>query len=288
MSACSKGSSSANSAMQRADRDMAIVKSALSQTYAEAEIGADMLVAEEAPAPAEGADIRRKLVSTASLSLRLADLEAGEKQLAQCMETYNTWAAATHIYENSRLYTLKVPAASYKTLLAELIRMGNILSYSENTEDVTLRYYDLESRLETQRELLKTFQAYLSKAGSIEEILSVETRIAELQGEIERTGTQFRSLAHLVDYATIELQLAGPLSTPSYGRPSIGDRIGALFSHFGDYASTIMVLLVGVVIYGLPSLALLLALYWLLLGRIGLLKKAWRLFSGRKAHSTKE
>jgi hypothetical protein len=294
VSACSgkqQGAYSSVASLQREEYLTVNDEARVAGAYATARDSTDMEIAEEeadnAMGAKAGAEISRKLVSTARLSLRLSDLEAGEKRLAQFMETYDTWTAATHIYENSRAYTLKVPADAYKPLLVDLMSMGHILSYSENTEDVTLRYYDLESRLETQRELLKTFQAYLAKAGTIEEILSVETRIAELQGEIERTGTQFRSLAHLVDYATIELQLAGPLATPSYGRPSIGERISGLFSHFGDYASTVLVILVGVIIYGLPSLVVLLVLYWLLLGKVGLLKKVWRIFSGHKTH-TKE
>ncbi|MDR2631172.1 MAG: DUF4349 domain-containing protein, partial [Spirochaetaceae bacterium] len=182
------------------------------------------------------------------------------------------------IFENSRHYTIRVPEASFDRLFAELTGMGRVLERSESAEDVTLTFYDLEGRLATKRELLKTFQSYLGKAQNIDEIMTVEKRIAELQQEIEWTGTELRALADLVNYATVDLELAGPaVSTPG---PELGDRITGLFDGFGDFAQAVLVALLGVVVYGIPSVLILAALFWLLLGRVGLLKKLWALAVG--------
>jgi hypothetical protein len=167
-------------------------------------------------------------------------------------------------------------------MLADLIGMGKLLRRSESAEDVTLKYYDLEGRLATKRELLKTFQSYLGKAGNIEEIMTVEQKIAELQQDIEWTGTQLRNLAHLVDYSTIELEILGPVSVSSYSAPTLGERFGELFGSFGEVASGALVVLVGILIYGVPTLLILAALFWILFGRIGLFRKLWRLAAGKK------
>ncbi|GHV03574.1 hypothetical protein FACS189485_07130 [Spirochaetia bacterium] len=227
------------------------------------------------------AEKTRKLVQRASLRIRTADPAAAEKPLLEAMEKYDAWAASTRINENSRDYTIRVPSASYESFLAELNGMGKVLHRNESAEDVSLRYYDLEGQLAVKLELLKTFQGYLGKAKDIDEIMTVEKRIAELQNEIDWTGTQFRSLAHLVDYATIELEILGPINAPSASAPGIGERITGLFSSFGDFASALLVILVGVVIYGIPSLLILILLIWLLFGRIGLLKKLWHAAFGR-------
>ncbi|WP_461257182.1 DUF4349 domain-containing protein, partial [Treponema sp. R80B11-R83G3] len=144
--------------------------------------------------------------------------------------------------------------------------------------DVTIRYYDLEGRLATKKELLKTFQAYLGKAKTIEEILSVEARISELQYEIEGTGIQFRNLANNVDYATIDLNLFGPV-TSSMQNPNLtlGERVKQLFGSFGDFLSAVAVILIGIVIYGIPVILLLGLLFLIFFGKIGLAKKLWKL-----------
>ena len=112
--------------------------------------------------------------------------------------------------------------------------------------------------------------------------MTVESRIADLQQEIDQTGTQFRNLASLVDYSTINLEIVGPASASSYSAPTLGEKLRELFGSFGDVASSALVVLAGVVVYGVPALLILVLLFWILFGRIGLLKKLWHLAAGRK------
>ncbi|GBU26583.1 hypothetical protein R84B8_00093 [Treponema sp. R8-4-B8] len=223
-------------------------------------------------------DAERKLIKRANISIRVEDLSAAEDSVNALLKKYNAYAASSNIQENSRYYSLRVPANYYDTFLSETGGMGRLINRYENTEDVTLRYYDLEGRLATKKELLKTFQAYLGKAKTIEEILSVEARISELQYEIEGTGIQFRNLANNVDYATIDLSLFGPV-TSSMQNPNLtlGERVKQLFGSFGDFLSAVAVILIGIVIYGIPVLLLLGLLFLLFFGKIGLAKKLWRL-----------
>jgi hypothetical protein len=224
----------------------------------------------------------RKLVKSAYITIRVESLESTDDSVSDLMKRYNAYAASTNIEENSRHYSLRVPAQNYDTFLGEMGGMGRIIRRNENTEDVTLRYYDLESRLATKRELLVTYQSYLGKAKNIEEILSVEARIADLQSDIDRTGTQFRNLANTVDYATIELSLVGPVTITPYQTTTFGERIKRLFSGFGSFLSIVGIIITGVVIYGIPALLILAFLVWVLFGRVGLLKKLWRLITAQE------
>lgn len=229
----------------------------------------------------------RKLVKRANLRIRMEDPGAVEQPLAAALNTYGAYLASGNIRENSRNYSIRVPSASYDMLLAELAGLGRVLNRSESAEDVTLRYYDLEGRLATKRELLKTFQAYLGKAQNIEEILSVEERIAELQGEIDGTGKELRNLAGLIDYSTIDLEITGPVSAVSHAAPSFGERVKELIGSFGEFLSTALLVLIGIVIYGVPVLFFITLLFWLLFGRLGLLKKIWRAAAGNGSKTVK-
>ena len=238
----------------------------------------------ESPPLVPSVEQTRKLIKRADLRLRVEDPEATEKPLADLMRKYGAWSASTGIYDNSRNYTIRVPSPSYDAMLAELAGLGKIQRRTENAEDVTLHYYDLESRLATKRELLKTYQGYLGKANNIDEIMTVEYRIAELQREIDSTGTQFRNLANLVDYSTIELGIAGPTGTTSYSEPTLGEKLKELFGSFKDVASSVLVILTGIIIFGVPAFLIVLLLFWVLFGRIGLFKKLWRLAAGKKGN----
>ena len=224
----------------------------------------------------------RKLVKRADLRIRVEDLQTTERPLLDLIEKYNAWTASMGIYENSRNYTIRVPSGFYDAMLAELSDLGKLLRRTENAEDVTLRYYDLEARLATKRELLKTYQGYLNKAVNIDEIMTVEYRIADLQQEIDQTGTQFRNLANLVDYSTINVEISGPVSASSYSEPTLGEKLGELFGSFGDVVSSAIIVVIGIIIYGIPAVLIIIFLFWLFFGRVGLIKKLWRLAAAKK------
>jgi hypothetical protein len=224
----------------------------------------------------------RKLTKRAELRIRVEDLGTTEKPIAELLNKYNAWSASTGIYENSRNYEIRVPEGSYEAMLDELAGLGRMIRRTEYTEDVTLRYYDLEGRLATRQELLKTYQGYLARANNIDEIMTVERRIAELQWEIEQTGTQFRNLSNQIDYSTINVEITGPVGAASYSRPGLGEKLAELFGAFGNVVSSAFVVLIGIVIYGVPAVLAAVLLFWVLFGRIGLLKKLWRLAAEKK------
>ena len=280
-------SASGGVALQRAamayEMDMAYEAPQL----ARAEMGFDS-GGQETPLGAEYQAQSRKLINRAELRLRVEDPAAIEGSLANLMTKYDAWPASTGIYENSRNYSIRVPSSSYDTMLSELTGLGRILRRTENAEDVTLRYYDLEGRLATRRELLRTYQDYLGRAANISDIMTVESRIADLQQEIDWTGTQLRNLANLIDYSTIDLDIIGPPNASSSG-PRLGEKVRELFSSFGDVASSALVVLMGIVIYGIPAILIITLLFWILFGKIGLLKKLWRLAAGnREAEPSRE
>jgi len=227
-------------------------------------------------------ELERKIVMTAQIRVRVENLDESDSLIKDLMKRYNAYARSTDIEDNSRRYSIRVPSPVYRVAIDEISGMGRILGRSESAEDVTLRYYDLEGRLATKKELLKTFQSYLGKAKTIEEILSVERRIAELQNEIEGTGKELRHLANRVDYATIELSVLGPIALSPYRGPTLGERLKELFGSFGNFLSSIVIILIGIVIFGIPILFLLIFFFWLLFGKIGLLKKLWRKAAGKQ------
>jgi hypothetical protein len=236
--------------------------------------------------PAESGALQnqeRKLVKRASIRIRVDNLETADSSVSQLMEKYEAYAASTSIYENSNTYSIRVPAHFYDLFLSDANGLGRVQHRNETTEDVTLQYYDLEGRLATKRELLKTFQAYLGRANNIDEILKVEARISELQYDIDSTGKQLRSLANRVDYATIDLTLLGPVSSIPRKGLSLGERVKQLFNSFGGFLGTLVIIVIGIIIFGVPILLLLGLLFWLLFGRIGLIRRFWRLVAKKQA-----
>jgi hypothetical protein len=272
------GSSNYDSAPQAASMaGMVYKESGLQETYYQLEQLAESSAADQ---EISENDVERKIVMTAHVRVRVENLNEADSFVKDLMKKYNAYASSTDINDNSRNYSIRVPSSAYKAAIDEINSMGRLLGRSESAEDVTLRYYDLEGRLATKKELLKTFQSYLGKAKTIEEILSVEKRISELQYEIEGTGKELRNLTNRIDYATIDLSVLGPIASSPYRGPTLVERLKELFGSFGKFLSGIVMILVGIVIFGIPVLLLLVFFFWLLFGKIGLLKKLWRTAAG--------
>ncbi|GMO50949.1 MAG: hypothetical protein Ta2G_08700 [Termitinemataceae bacterium] len=255
--------------------------------YAMKSFASGMDRAAPTPASFEGLALQskskeRKLKQSASLSLRVESLEDADKKVNAILEGYDAYSASTGEWENSLEYNIKVPRASYEAILKSLEALGKTTHKSQSSEDVTLQYYDLENKLDTKLELLKTFRSYLREAKNIDEIMQVETRLAELSREIEWMGSEFASLAALVDYASINLNLTLSPSLQRQSGKTFGDKISDMFSSFTEFLSSILVVLLGIVIYGVPILAVLIVLYIVFLGRFELAKKFWRLINFKK------
>jgi len=225
--------------------------------------------------------IARKLIKQADLRIEAdpsfidseGKLSGVNQKVDELMNRYGAYSESTRSDENTSHFTIRVPEVFYESLIAGTSVLGKTRSRTETAEDVTIKYYDLEGRLNTKKTLLATFQGYLSRTASIDDIMKVETRIAELQNEIDWLGNQLTRLGNLVDYATVELTVYTYYSTPAY---TFGDRVKQLFSGFGGFASNVLLGILWIIIYLVPIILICLIAYWLLFGKVGILKKAFR------------
>lgn len=225
----------------------------------------------------------RKLVHRASFSIQVPDLAAAERAARQSIERLEGYIARASNDESSVYLTFRVPQASFGRAVAELPALGRVVNREQSAEDVTLRYFDLEGRLETKRALAATFRGYLKRADTIEDILAVETRLAELQNEIDALGGEFAHLADLVDYSTIDVAFHLPGAAVPVEGPTIAERLADLVKRFGGFLTGLLVGLVAVVMFGIPIALIAAVAYWLLFGRVGLLIRLFKLIGRKRA-----
>ena len=78
---------------------------------------------------------------------------------------------------------------------------------SESVEDVTLQYVDLSSHkkmLLTEQERLMEL---LENAESMEDIITIESRLSEVKYQIESMESQLRTFDNQVDYSTVHINV---------------------------------------------------------------------------------
>lgn len=226
----------------------------------------------------------RKLVYNASMTVETADAKAAEEAAVAAEAAA---AAAGGYVADKRAdgdgvwLTLRVPVASLEPLMDAFAGRGRTLSRSLSAQDVTDQFFDLEGRLRNLRLLEERYRSYLAKADRLEEILAVERSLSDTMREIEWLEGSFRELSKRIELATLSLYLK-PESAVDPSRPSLGQALARLFKGLGQAARVALLLLVGLVVYGVPGLLVAAALWWLCFGGLGLLRRLFSLAARRR------
>lgn len=110
---------------------------------------------------------------------------------------------------NSRYASLKVriPKDKAEGFLKGLDENTTVRSKSESTEDVTLQYVDVESHKKALQVEQERLMAILEQATTVEEILTLESRLSEVRYEIQNYESRLRTYDNLVDYTTVNLDV---------------------------------------------------------------------------------
>lgn len=104
--------------------------------------------------------------------------------------------------------TMRVPAGSFSKAIEDCRGLGEVTSMSEQTEDVTDQYVDIESRLRNLRAQEAVYLNLMAKAQTIEESIAVQRELSALQGEIEQLTGQKNYLDNRIQYSTITVYMS--------------------------------------------------------------------------------
>ncbi len=104
--------------------------------------------------------------------------------------------------------TMKVPPATYRTLLDQLEKLGNLLSVDEHSNDVTDQVVDSESRLSILKASVARVRTLLGKATKIGEIVSVEGELSRREADLEAMEGRLTVLKAQSALATVTLHLS--------------------------------------------------------------------------------
>lgn len=127
--------------------------------------------------------------------------------------------------------TFRIPSDKAEAFMEYAGGTGTVTYTSKSTQDVTLDYYDSETRLEVLKTQLDRLKSILVTTDNLADIVELEKAIAEVTIEIEQMTTQLRRYDNLIDYSTVfvymyeERLTAGPAATDS-----IGERISKGFT----------------------------------------------------------
>lgn len=186
-------------------------------------------VAQEAEAPPQAtprapaaADRPRKRIVTGTLELIHDAPLSLQSPIQARLEALEGWVASARTEEDWLQMSLRVPVDLLQPLLEFLEGLARVDSKSLETTDITQSYYDLQTRIENQQALVARLRRYLNEARSIEDILAVESKLAETTAHLESLLAQRLTWDREVAYSRIELTVragaVGRVDWPDLGR----------------------------------------------------------------------
>lgn len=110
-------------------------------------------------------------------------------------------------YTSRGVIVIRVAREKFDTVLANIKGLGNVLEENIYTDDVTDKYFDVESRLKILRLEEERLLAYLADIKDPETIFKYEKRLTEVRQEIESYTGTLRKWDNLVELSTITINL---------------------------------------------------------------------------------
>lgn len=170
-----------------------------------------------------------KMIYTANYEMETTEFEGSAEALSQLVESMGGYFENRSVnnygggyrYAN---YTIRIPAEKYSAFCAAAGDRFHVRNFNENADDISEVYYDTQSRLETAQIKLERLQTLLKQASSMEDIITIESAISEVEYTIESLSGTLKHYDAQVDYATVYIglsevyQLSGTVSAPlSFG-----------------------------------------------------------------------
>ncbi len=191
---------------------------------------------QEEPSGDSGLPEGVKMIYRAGLELETNEFEQADAQIKALTKSLGGYFESQSSYTRSggyrnASYTVRVPAARFEEFLTQIGSVCNVVRQTQSAEDVSERYYDMESRLETAKIKLDRLQELLSRAEEMEDIITLEDAISEAEYQIESLSGELRHYDALIGYSTIEVSLSEVyrVTEPETAPLTFGQRLAASF-----------------------------------------------------------
>lgn len=175
------------------------------------------------PTPAGGSEPSSVYQNPGAKLIRRAELNIQTEQFDQSLEALNQlvnncggYFESANLYGGGRRdayatrsgeYVVRIPAQQYNLFLSSTGDLGYVNSKTESSEDVGTQYYDIETRLKTQRTKQERLLALLERAETMEDIISLENALSDVEYQIEMYSSDLRRYDALINFSTFRIYL---------------------------------------------------------------------------------
>lgn len=159
------------------------------------------------------ANVEQKIIKTADLELQVDSAVDAAKSLADIAASKGGFVASSSVSEDAYgikygWVSIRVPVADFDaSITAAKALAEKVISESQDGQDVTEEFTDLEARLGAAEAQEAQYLTILESASTVGEVLAVQEHLAQVRSEIESLKGQINYLENRTSLSTISVSL---------------------------------------------------------------------------------
>lgn len=155
----------------------------------------------------------RAVISKGSVSLESEDVTAARFDVLAVVDAHDgevTDEETATDDEGELSYArmvVRVPSARFAAAMADLAGVATLESTTRSSEDVTTQVIDTEARVRAQERSLRRIEALLAEAEDLQQVIAIESQLAQRQAELDSLKQQLAWLADQTSMSRIAVHL---------------------------------------------------------------------------------
>ncbi|MBN9388475.1 MAG: DUF4349 domain-containing protein [Chloroflexi bacterium] len=182
-----------------------------SQSTADQSLPPDRLIIRNATVALTADDVEKTLMDVRALATEKSGVVFQSNSTVRADKTYAT-------------LTIQVPAAAFDETMNRLRKLTGVKVTSEDTtsQDVTEEYVDIQAQLKNLQATETELVRLLNKAQTVDEILSVQTQLTNIRGQIDQRQGRINYLEKRTAMSSITVNIS-PVLPASVRTTATGD-----------------------------------------------------------------
>jgi hypothetical protein len=206
-------------------------------------------------------DVKRKIVYNGNIQAQTTKFDEDHNKILAKLTEFGGYVQSSSVsgtrpeqwQDTGRTaqMTLRVPSAKFDEFMKFLGEMGETISSSVSGQDISLQYFDIQTRLETLRTREDRLQELLKQAATMEDIIELEQALSNVSYEIQSLEMNLRDYDSLIDFSTVTIYLTevNVIDKVTPGKKTLGERISSSFysvlNGLADFGEWLLVFLSG-------------------------------------------
>ncbi|MCA1824231.1 MAG: DUF4349 domain-containing protein [Mycobacteriales bacterium] len=181
-----------------------------------------------------------RIIKTGDVSIQVerGQFDRAVRQLTSLATAQRGYVASSKLTQTGTTprgsVVLRVPADNFERTIVDARGLGKVLSQNSSSSDVTAEYVDLTTRLRTMVASRERYVTLLSRARTIGEILSVQSRIDSLQVDIEQLQGRQKLLDDQTAYSVLTVNVAERGAASVFSPPKPRSELRQAFHDAGE------------------------------------------------------